>query len=196
MSEHRRWSVWGVASSLFILSLLSISSCVHPAEDRVPEPPPPPPQAAAPSKTVQASFYGEHDGLAGKRTASGEKLDPNALTAAHPSLPFGTKLEVRNPKSGRAVQVRVNDRGPFVRGRSLDLSPAAASQLGLKQHGVAKVEMQVVDKPEGAPATKSERTRTKVRKPKAKPVPEHPAPQAEGAQLTEASASEASPAQK
>jgi rare lipoprotein A len=75
-----------------------------------------------------ATWYGhEH---AGKRTASGERFDPNGLTAAHRSLPFGTCLRVSNPKTGRSV-VRVNDRGPFTKGVSLDLSHGAARAIGM-----------------------------------------------------------------
>lgn len=86
-----------------------------------------------------ASWYGQ--GFHNLRTASGETFDMNGLTAAHPTLPFGTQLKVRNPANGRAVVVRVNDRGPFTGGRSLDLSRAAASALGLVQRGAGQVEM-------------------------------------------------------
>jgi rare lipoprotein A len=79
-----------------------------------------------------ASVYGESDGLCGSRTASGERLNCAALTAAHRTLPFGTLVEVCH--SG-CVTVRINDRGPFVRGRHIDLSPAAARAIGLKQTG-------------------------------------------------------------
>ena len=77
-----------------------------------------------------ATWYGnEH---AGKRTASGERFNPNGLTAAHRSLPFGTCLRVSNPKSGRSVSVRINDRGPFTKGVSLDLSHGAARAIGMR----------------------------------------------------------------
>ena len=77
-----------------------------------------------------ATWYGpEH---AGKRTASGEVFNPNGLTAAHRSLPFGTCLRVSNPKSGRSVSVRINDRGPFTKGVSLDLSHGAARAIGMR----------------------------------------------------------------
>jgi peptidoglycan lytic transglycosylase len=76
-----------------------------------------------------ATWYGnEH---AGKRTASGERFNPAGLTVAHRSLPFGTCLRVSNPKSGRSVSVRVNDRGPFTKGVSLDLSHGAARAIGM-----------------------------------------------------------------
>ena len=76
-----------------------------------------------------ATWYGEEH--AGKRTASGERFNPAGLTAAHRSLPFGTCLRVSNPKTGRSVSVRVNDRGPFTKGVSLDLSHGAARAIGM-----------------------------------------------------------------
>jgi rare lipoprotein A len=81
-------------------------------------------------QTVRATWYGHE--LAGNRTASGEKFNPNGFTAAHRSLPFGTCLRVRNPKTGRSVAVRVNDRGPFTKGISLDLSYGAARAIGMR----------------------------------------------------------------
>ena len=86
-----------------------------------------------------ASFYTE-----GTKTASGEKFNTNELTAAHPTLPFGTRLRVTNVASGQSVTVRVNDRGPFVRGRVVDVSYAAAETLGMVGGGVAKVKLEVV----------------------------------------------------
>ncbi len=72
-------------------------------------------------------------------TASGERMNPAKLTAAHKTLPFGTKLSVVNPKNGKSVIVRINDRGPFIRGRVLDLSKAAARKLGFIRAGHTKV---------------------------------------------------------
>src|SRR5438309_3392854 len=86
-----------------------------------------------------ASFYSE-----GARTASGEKFDARELTAAHPTLPFGTKLRVTNVATGRSVTVRVNDRGPYVPGRVVDVSSSAADALGMVERGVAKVRLDVV----------------------------------------------------
>jgi rare lipoprotein A len=86
-----------------------------------------------------ASFYSE-----GAKTASGEKFDANELTAAHPTLPFGTKLRVTNVATGRSVTVRVNDRGPYVPGRVVDVSYSAADALGMVGRGVAKVKLDVV----------------------------------------------------
>jgi rare lipoprotein A len=73
------------------------------------------------------------------KTASGERMNPNALTAAHRSLPFGTKVLVENLNNGRSVVVRINDRGPFVGGRIIDVSKAAAAQIGMLQSGTVKV---------------------------------------------------------
>jgi rare lipoprotein A len=92
----------------------------------------------APSTGV-ASYYSE-----GTETASGERFNPQELTAAHPNLPFGTHLRVTNLATGRSVVVRVNDRGPFVPGRSVDVSYSAAQQLGFLDSGTAKVKMEVV----------------------------------------------------
>ncbi len=72
-------------------------------------------------------------------TASGERMDPSKLTAAHRGLRFGTKVEVTNARNGKSVIVRINDRGPFVKGRLIDVSKAAASKLGMIHNGVAKV---------------------------------------------------------
>ena len=87
-----------------------------------------------------ASFYTE-----GTKTANGEKFNTMDMTAAHPTLPFGTKLRVTNATTGQAVTVRVNDRGPFVQGRVVDVSYAAADALGMVGKGLAKVKLDVVD---------------------------------------------------
>jgi rare lipoprotein A len=86
-----------------------------------------------------ASFYTED-----QQTASGEKFDTHDLTAAHPTLPFGTRLRVTNVETGRSVTVRVNDRGPYVPGRVVDVSHSAADALGMVESGVAKVKLDVV----------------------------------------------------
>jgi rare lipoprotein A len=86
-----------------------------------------------------ASFYTE-----GAKTANGETFNTHELTAAHPSLPFGTRLRVTNVSTGKSVTVRVNDRGPYVPGRVVDVSYAAADQLGMVKGGVAKVKLDVV----------------------------------------------------
>jgi rare lipoprotein A len=92
-----------------------------------------------PSRIVTSSWYGP--GYDGHRTSSGERFDPNGLTAASKTLPLGSSARVTNPKNGRSAQVKINDRGPAVRGRSLDLSPAAARKIGLTKTGVARVEI-------------------------------------------------------
>ena len=89
---------------------------------------------AASAQCGSASWY-----ALTSKTASGERMNPAAMTAAHRSLPFGTKLRVVNKRNGRSVVVRINDRGPFVRGRILDLSKAAASRLGFIKAGHTKV---------------------------------------------------------
>jgi rare lipoprotein A len=86
-----------------------------------------------------ASFYTEDE-----QTASGEKYDPNKLTAAHPTLPFGTRLRVTNLVNGHSVVVRVNDRGPFIPGRVVDVSYSAAETLGIVERGIVKVKLDVV----------------------------------------------------
>jgi rare lipoprotein A len=82
----------------------------------------------------RASWYALHS-----RTASGERMNPAAMTAAHRSLPFGTRIRVTNQRNGKSVVVRINDRGPFVRGRMLDLSRGAARQIGMIGAGHAAV---------------------------------------------------------
>ena len=86
-----------------------------------------------------ASFYTE-----GTKTANGEKFDTHELTAAHRTLPFGTRLRVTNVATGKTVTVRVNDRGPFIPGRVVDVSYAAAETLGMVDGGIAKVKLDVV----------------------------------------------------
>jgi rare lipoprotein A len=94
-----------------------------------------------------ASFYTEDEW-----TASGEKFNTHAMTAAHPTLPFGTRLRVTNVTNGRSVVVRINDRGPFVPGRVVDLSGSAAESLGMVERGIVKVKLEVVQKQSGSTA--------------------------------------------
>ncbi len=89
-----------------------------------------------------ASYYGP--GFANRPTANGERFDPRAMTAAHRSLPFGTRVRVTNLENGRQVVVRINDRGPYRKGRVLDLSRAAARKLGFLEDGVAHVRIEVL----------------------------------------------------
>jgi rare lipoprotein A len=102
------------ASGLVLASALSFAVSISPAS----------------AQCGRASWYALHS-----KTASGERMNPAAMTAAHRSLPFGTKLQVTNQRNGRSVVVRINDRGPFVRGRMLDVSLAAAKRLGFITSG-------------------------------------------------------------
>ncbi|MBM4262439.1 MAG: septal ring lytic transglycosylase RlpA family protein [Deltaproteobacteria bacterium] len=89
-----------------------------------------------------AAYY--HNGLNGRRTASGQRYNPGAMTAAHQTLPFGTRVKVTHVKNNRSVIVRINDRGPTQAGRVIDLSRAAAAQLRLLREGLAEVRLEVV----------------------------------------------------
>jgi rare lipoprotein A len=97
----------------------------------------------------EASSYGR--GFHGKKTATGEKFDQNDRTAAHPTLPMGTQATVTNLKTGNSVDVKINDRGPYVKGRDIDLSKRAAKELGMTKEGIAPVKIEA----EAAPADKS-----------------------------------------
>jgi len=113
--------------------MVSIAACATSAL------PPPSPPAAIFQQTGLASFYAAR--LNGRRTASGERYDKHAMTAAHRHLPFGTVVRVVNLKNGRKVEVRINDRGPYRKGRIIDLSHAAAKHLGMLKDGLARVEI-------------------------------------------------------
>jgi rare lipoprotein A len=89
-----------------------------------------------------ASVY--HHSLAGRPTANGERYDPNALTCAHRTLPLGTMVEVRAVRTGGSAVCRVNDRGPYAKGRLIDLSEEMALRIGMDPKGIAKVELRVV----------------------------------------------------
>lgn len=99
----------------------------------------PPPSAPVIGKV---SWYGP--GFEGRPTATGETFDPNMLTMAHRTLPFGTVVEIRNPLNDRRVIVRVNDRGPYIDGRIADLSRRAAEELGMVDHGVIEAELRII----------------------------------------------------
>ena len=100
---------------------------------------------------------------AGRPTASGEAYDPNDLTAASRTLPLGTTVEVTNPSNGRSVKVRINDRGPYVRGRSIDLSKRAAEEIGIIEKGVGPVKIKRV---ESKPAARGTPAASEAPKPK------------------------------
>ena len=136
--------------AVMILMIVTISGCFA---NKSPEPPASgfeQEKNTGSTQIMRTSFYGKGDGFNGKPTASGEKFSPSGLTAAHRSLPFGTLLELTNPKNGKVVVVRINDRGPFVKGHSLDISLAAAQKLGLTKDGVE--DLQVRNVTQQAPA--------------------------------------------
>jgi len=112
-----------------------------------------PADAHATALKGMASYY-----KSGRRTANGERFNPMGLTAAHRSLPFGTKVRVTQVKTGRSVVVRINDRGPFVRGRIIDLALGAARAIGLNHSGVAKVALVVLQRGTGATAVDTVQT--------------------------------------
>lgn len=98
--------------------------------------------AADETQTGLAAVYSKR--LNGRTTASGQRYNQNALTAAHQTLPFGSRVKVTNTKNNRSVVVTINDRGPTQAGRILDLSPAAAARLGMRRPGLMEVKMEVV----------------------------------------------------
>lgn len=130
-----------LAPSRLLLAALLIAQlfAVACSGNRRPATPAGPEKLGAPSQKGFASWYGP--GFHGRRTANGERYDMNALTAAHPSLPFGTRIAVRNVRTGKSVTVRINDRGPFSKSRILDLSYAAAREVGMIGPGTAFVEI-------------------------------------------------------
>lgn len=95
------------------------------------------------SGTGKASWYG--DQFHGKKTASGEKYDMNEYTAAHKTLPFGTKVKITNQRNGKSVVVEINDRGPYVKSRQFDLSKAAFETIGNPDRGVISIDYEVVN---------------------------------------------------
>jgi len=117
------------AAGLFLAALLTVAATLASISQA----------SAADPSCGRASWY-----ALTSQTASGERMDPSKLTAAHPRLRFGTKVEVVNARNGKTVVVRINDRGPFIKGRIIDVSKAAAGQLGMIKSGVAKVCYRVV----------------------------------------------------
>jgi len=131
--------------TLVALALLALFAGACASTNRSPATPP------DLTEVGEASWYGIEE--RGRPTASGEPMDPAALTAAHPTLPFGTIVEVTNIATGAAIHVRINDRGPFVRSRVIDLSHEAARRLGILQKGVAQVRLTVASIPPRTPFT-------------------------------------------
>lgn len=136
--------VFGIGAAMLLL--LPACSLI----DREEPPPPvaapqakeeaPAPEGTKVEQVGNASWYGPAQN--GKETANGETFDQNELTAAHPTLPMGSKAVVTNLETGKSVTVRINDRGPFAKGRKIDLSRAAARQIGMTKKGVAKVKIE------------------------------------------------------
>ena len=102
------------------------------------------------AQTGYASFYGNGEKLA-RHTANGEVFNPMAITAAHKTMKFGTKVKVTNLTNGKSVIVRINDRGPFIKGRIIDLSKGAAGKIGMIKSGTAKVRLEIVGSDRKAP---------------------------------------------
>lgn len=122
----------------------SLTGCAKHTSSKAPAQPPKPARIGSTQKG-EASWYG--DPYHGRRAASGEVYDMEQLTAAHRTLPFQTWVEVTNLKNGRKVRVRINDRGPFVNGRIIDLSRAAAREIDMVRMGIAPVQLRVIKPP-------------------------------------------------
>jgi len=136
----------------FRLPLLLVLAGLAGCATQAPTSPAPPPAPAQPSvsepsfiQTGLASFYGKVH--AGRTTANGESFDPGDLTAAHRTLAFGTLVRVTNLENGQTVTVKITDRGPFAKGRIIDISLAAARALGMLERGVARVRLEASHTP-------------------------------------------------
>jgi len=124
----------------------SITIPAHAVDLKTFEPPlqprPPVPSVVRDLGTGVASYYGRR--FHGRLTANGERFNMNAMTAAHKTLAFGTRVRVTNPRNGRSVVVRINDRGPFIKGRTIDLSRGAAQRIGMISSGHARVKLDII----------------------------------------------------
>lgn len=134
--HHRRIERIGIPTVLSFLLIVMAAGCAGR------QAPATRPEARRYAETGLASWYGKP--FHGRRTASGERFDMHALTAAHRTLPFGSIVRVTDLESGRAVKVRINDRGPFRKDRIIDLSYAAARELGMLRRGVTRVGIDVL----------------------------------------------------
>ena len=125
-----------ITLAVFLASVLLIYGCAgHASHEAVSA-------TSGYTETGMASYYA--DKFQNRKTASGERFNNNYFTAAHKSLPFGTEVTVRNTSTGKSVRVRINDRGPFVKGRIIDLTRAAFSNIAHLEDGLANVEIRVV----------------------------------------------------
>ena len=129
-----------LAAAIFLLG--ASGTVAQPAAASAAASAPPATASAAASETGKIAWYGRK--FAGRKTASGEAYNPEALTMAHKTLPFGTRVKITNPKNNKSVTVRVNDRGPTQADRVGDVSYAAARQLGMLKSGVIEAELAVV----------------------------------------------------
>ena len=118
--------------------------CSNLTEQTIAKTPEVKPQAYAKGQSGRASWYGP--GFQGRKTANGERYNMNAYSAAHKTLAFGTKICVKNLNNGKGVALRVNDRGPFIRGRIVDVSRQGAKSLGMMRSGTAPVRVTIIDK--------------------------------------------------
>ena len=138
----------------FVAAVCLAAACASSRPVSTPPPAPSDGGSAARSRWTEeglASWYGGNDGFEGKPTASGEIYDSSLLTAAHRDLPLGTVVEVRSLQNGGSVRVRINDRGPFIQGRIIDLSRAAADRLGLIGPGTGRVRLTLFQSVPDAP---------------------------------------------
>jgi len=144
MTAEKTSRLWAVASLSIVWALflfLSLAACsVPPSQVRLP-----PPSDGRVTQTGIASWYGP--GFHGKATASGVIYDQNDLTAAHQTLPLGTRVMVTNLENSRSTELLINDRGPFAKGRIIDLSYAAGDSLGMIAPGTIPVRLEVIDSP-------------------------------------------------
>jgi rare lipoprotein A len=156
-----RWLI--IAISLVIATAMFGCSAQHAPQNQYISPPPSSSSVAPPGRLEVASWYGK--GFKGRLTSDGELYNPKELTAASKTLPIGSRVRVTNTENGRSVVVRINDRGPYVKGRSLDLSRSAARRIGMVKNGVCHVRVKKVGVSETV-----KRQRTKMRPPLYRPI--------------------------
>ena len=132
MNRHRRNLLrWAAVSLLIAVSIVGCGGSKRPSTE---------PHKVRFVETGVASWYGKP--FHGRTTANGERYDMHKMTAAHKTLPFGAMVKVTDLETGRSVNVRINDRGPFAKGRIIDLSKKAAKQLGIYERGTARVRIE------------------------------------------------------
>jgi rare lipoprotein A len=135
-TEFRNYLRVNITSAIVWTSVLLLPGCAALTSDK------PVPESTSHTEIGIASYYARK--FQNRKTASGERLNNNSMTAAHRTLPFGTEVIVKNVNNGKSVKVRINDRGPFVKGRLIDLTRAAFAQIAHLDNGLAKVEITVV----------------------------------------------------